>query len=127
MHVTSLKCIPYLSHRQTPFAVGPEDSASVILARIGEGKYSLVGGAWDSMSDVAKVTNCINSWISILLFSFSPMITKFMGNMLIHNHFAFSLGLGQTNASRKPASATNGKTGKKMFFRELRYLSYFST
>lgn len=39
---------------QTPFAVGPEDSASVILARIGEGKYSLVGGAWDSMSDVAK-------------------------------------------------------------------------
>lgn len=41
---------------QTPFAVGPEDSASVILSRIGEGKYSLVGGAWDSISDVAKVT-----------------------------------------------------------------------
>ena len=42
--------------RQTPFALGPEDSASVILSRIGEGKYSLVGGAWDSISDVAKVT-----------------------------------------------------------------------
>ncbi|KAJ7363704.1 Ribosomal protein S6 kinase alpha-2 [Desmophyllum pertusum] len=39
---------------QTPFAVGPEDSATVILARIGEGKYSLVGGAWDTISDVAK-------------------------------------------------------------------------
>ncbi|XP_015752403.1 PREDICTED: ribosomal protein S6 kinase alpha-3-like [Acropora digitifera] len=39
---------------QTPFAVGPEDSSSVILSRIGEGKYSLVGGAWDSISDVAK-------------------------------------------------------------------------
>ena len=36
--------------------MGPEDSASVILSRIGEGKYSLVGGAWDSISDVAKVT-----------------------------------------------------------------------
>lgn len=42
--------------RQTPFAVGPEDSSAVILSRIGEGKYSLVGGAWDSISDVAKVT-----------------------------------------------------------------------
>lgn len=42
--------------RQTPFAVGPEDSAAVILSRIGEGKYSLVGGAWDTISDVAKVT-----------------------------------------------------------------------
>lgn len=39
---------------QTPFAVGPEDSATVILSRIGEGKYSLVGGAWDHVSDVAK-------------------------------------------------------------------------
>lgn len=68
-----------LSHRQTPFAVGPEDSAAVILARIGEGKYSLVGGAWDSMSDVAKVTNCINCWKSLSLFSFSPIIATFMG------------------------------------------------
>ncbi|XP_048577450.1 ribosomal protein S6 kinase alpha-2-like isoform X2 [Nematostella vectensis] len=38
----------------TPFAVGPEDTPSVILKRIGEGKYSLVGGPWDAASDLAK-------------------------------------------------------------------------
>ena len=56
--------------RQTPFAVGPEDSASVILSRIGEGKYSLVGGAWDSISDVAKVTNHILVRIMIFFTAF---------------------------------------------------------
>ena len=50
-----IKYSSFFAIRQTPFAVGPEDSASVILSRIGEGKYSLVGGAWDSISDVAKV------------------------------------------------------------------------
>ncbi|KAK3744812.1 hypothetical protein QZH41_008982, partial [Actinostola sp. cb2023] len=38
----------------TPFAVGPEDPPSVILARIGEGTYSLAGGPWDAASDLSK-------------------------------------------------------------------------
>ncbi|KXJ17060.1 Ribosomal protein S6 kinase alpha-2 [Exaiptasia diaphana] len=38
----------------TPFAVGPEDQPSTILARIGEGTYSLAGGPWDQASDLSK-------------------------------------------------------------------------
>ena len=40
----------------TPFAVGPEDPPSTILARIGEGTYSLAGGPWDQASELSKVT-----------------------------------------------------------------------
>ncbi|XP_005094788.1 ribosomal protein S6 kinase 2 beta [Aplysia californica] len=38
----------------TPFANGPNDTPNDILARIGEGKFSLVGGNWDSVSPQAK-------------------------------------------------------------------------
>lgn len=38
----------------TPFASGPEDTPQMILARIGEGKISLTGGNWDSVSPSAK-------------------------------------------------------------------------
>ena len=38
----------------TPFATGPEDTAEDILARIGEGKISLSGGNWNSVSSAAK-------------------------------------------------------------------------
>ncbi|CAI8017761.1 Ribosomal protein S6 kinase alpha-3 [Geodia barretti] len=38
----------------TPFATGPEDTAEDILARIGEGKISLTGGNWNSISSAAK-------------------------------------------------------------------------
>lgn len=38
----------------TPFANGPNDTPNDILARIGEGKFSLVGGNWDSVSTLAK-------------------------------------------------------------------------
>lgn len=38
----------------TPFATGPEDTPQQILARIGEGKISLKGGNWDSISPAAK-------------------------------------------------------------------------
>lgn len=63
---TIIKFLSFFVFRQTPFAVGPEDSATVILSRIGEGKYSLVGGAWDSISDYAKVTvTSLGSTISI--------------------------------------------------------------
>ncbi|GFO28242.1 ribosomal protein s6 kinase [Plakobranchus ocellatus] len=38
----------------TPFANGPTDTPNDILARIGEGTFSLVGGNWDSVSPQAK-------------------------------------------------------------------------
>ncbi|XP_041351398.1 ribosomal protein S6 kinase 2 alpha-like [Gigantopelta aegis] len=38
----------------TPFANGPNDTPSDILARIGEGKFTLAGGNWDSVSSAAK-------------------------------------------------------------------------
>lgn len=38
----------------TPFANGPNDTPGEILARIGEGQFSLAGGNWDSVSNVAK-------------------------------------------------------------------------
>ena len=38
----------------TPFAAGPDDTPKEILARIGEGKISLSGGNWDSVSSAAK-------------------------------------------------------------------------
>ena len=38
----------------TPFATGPEDTPQQILSRIGEGKISLSGGNWDSISPSAK-------------------------------------------------------------------------
>ncbi|CAG5120317.1 unnamed protein product [Candidula unifasciata] len=38
----------------TPFANGPNDTPNDILARIGEGKFSLVGGNWESVSPQAK-------------------------------------------------------------------------
>ena len=40
--------------RQTPFANGPTDTPSDILARIGEGSISLSGENWDSVSSLAK-------------------------------------------------------------------------
>lgn len=41
-------------YRHTPFANGPNDTPGDILARIGEGKFSLSGGNWDSVSPLAK-------------------------------------------------------------------------
>ncbi|XP_042190058.1 ribosomal protein S6 kinase alpha-3 isoform X4 [Callorhinchus milii] len=38
----------------TPFANGPDDTPDEILARIGSGKFSLAGGYWDTVSDMAK-------------------------------------------------------------------------
>jgi len=38
----------------TPFANGPNDTPNDILARIGEGKFALTGGNWDSVTTVAK-------------------------------------------------------------------------
>uniref|UniRef100_A0A8C7J643 non-specific serine/threonine protein kinase n=1 Tax=Oncorhynchus kisutch TaxID=8019 RepID=A0A8C7J643_ONCKI len=38
----------------TPFANGPNDTPEEILARIGSGKYALIGGNWDTVSDAAK-------------------------------------------------------------------------
>uniref|UniRef100_A0A8D1U4R8 non-specific serine/threonine protein kinase n=1 Tax=Sus scrofa TaxID=9823 RepID=A0A8D1U4R8_PIG len=38
----------------TPFANGPNDTPEEILLRIGNGKFSLSGGNWDSISDGAK-------------------------------------------------------------------------
>lgn len=38
----------------TPFANGPNDTPNDILARIGEGKFTLTGGNWDSVTTVAK-------------------------------------------------------------------------
>ncbi|KAH3739391.1 ribosomal protein S6 kinase alpha-1-like isoform X2 [Dreissena polymorpha] len=38
----------------TPFANGPNDTPNDILGRIGEGKFSLTGGNWDSVSLPAK-------------------------------------------------------------------------
>ena len=43
----------FCSH--TPFANGPNDTPNDILARIEEGKFTLVGGNWDSVSAPAKV------------------------------------------------------------------------
>lgn len=34
--------------------MGPHDTAEVILARVGEGKFNMTGGNWDSISDLAK-------------------------------------------------------------------------
>jgi ribosomal protein S6 kinase alpha-1/2/3/6 len=38
----------------TPFANGPNDTPGDILVRIGEGKFPLTGGNWDSVSPLAK-------------------------------------------------------------------------
>ncbi|XP_061176559.1 ribosomal protein S6 kinase 2 alpha-like [Saccostrea echinata] len=38
----------------TPFANGPNDTPNDILSRIGEGKFTLAGGNWDSVSAAAK-------------------------------------------------------------------------
>ena len=38
----------------TPYAHGPNDTASDILNRIGEGKFTLSGGNWESVSEPAK-------------------------------------------------------------------------
>lgn len=39
----------------TPFANGPSDTPEEILTRIGGGKFSVSGGNWDTISDMAKV------------------------------------------------------------------------
>uniref|UniRef100_A0A8C3Y268 non-specific serine/threonine protein kinase n=1 Tax=Catharus ustulatus TaxID=91951 RepID=A0A8C3Y268_CATUS len=39
----------------TPFANGPSDTPEEILTRIGGGKFSISGGNWDTISDMAKV------------------------------------------------------------------------
>uniref|UniRef100_A0A914UIY4 Uncharacterized protein n=1 Tax=Plectus sambesii TaxID=2011161 RepID=A0A914UIY4_9BILA len=39
---------------QTPFATGPNDTPAQILQRVGEGRFSLSGGNWDSVSELAK-------------------------------------------------------------------------
>ena len=44
--------------RHTPFANGPNDTPNDILGRIGEGKFTLTGGNWDSVSLAAKVGLC---------------------------------------------------------------------
>ncbi|KAK2518694.1 Rps6ka1 [Columba guinea] len=38
----------------TPFANGPSDTPEEILSRIGGGKFSVSGGNWDTISDMAK-------------------------------------------------------------------------
>ncbi|NXY77222.1 KS6AA kinase, partial [Glareola pratincola] len=38
----------------TPFANGPSDTPEEILTRIGRGKFSVSGGNWDTISDMAK-------------------------------------------------------------------------
>ncbi|XP_057238538.1 ribosomal protein S6 kinase alpha-1 [Malurus melanocephalus] len=38
----------------TPFANGPSDTPEEILTRIGGGKFSISGGNWDTISDMAK-------------------------------------------------------------------------
>lgn len=45
----------------TPFANGPSDTPEEILTRIGGGKFSVSGGNWDTISDMAKV------WFDICL------------------------------------------------------------
>ena len=45
------------SFRFSPFASGPEDTPEEILAQIGCGRFLLVGGNWDLVSDSAKVTH----------------------------------------------------------------------
>ncbi|KAH7726828.1 ribosomal protein S6 kinase 2 alpha-like protein [Aphelenchoides avenae] len=39
---------------ETPFATGTADKPNDILSRIGEGRFSLTGGNWDRVSDLAK-------------------------------------------------------------------------
>ena len=41
--------------RRTPFASGPNDTPTDILARIDEANLDLTGGNWDSVSVQAKV------------------------------------------------------------------------
>ena len=43
------------SFRKTPFATGPEDAPQQILKRIDDGRITLSGGAWDTVSDLGKV------------------------------------------------------------------------
>ncbi len=45
----------FIYFRHTPFANGPNDTPNEILSRIGEGKFPLTGGNWDSVSPSAKV------------------------------------------------------------------------
>ena len=62
LYSTSIEYVDYVTHlppssfrsSSTPFATGPEDTAEDILARIGEGKISLTGGNWNSISSAAK-------------------------------------------------------------------------
>jgi len=52
--ISIIVCVNVWVCSQTPFANGPEDSAEQILARIGEGKFTLSGGNWDVVSPAAK-------------------------------------------------------------------------
>lgn len=62
-------CFTYylLFNRFTPFANGPDDTPEEILARIGSGKYALTGGNWDSISDAAKVKECITIMVLVIV------------------------------------------------------------
>ena len=52
--LTEANAVVFVNCRQTPFANGPTDTPSDILARIGEGHVNLNGANWDSVSSLAK-------------------------------------------------------------------------
>lgn len=77
--------ILYLCFSHTPFANGPNDTPNDILARIGEGKFSLVGGNWDSVSSLAKVTH---DWCHHHhRFSWLNLVTDCVFYRLNHHYF----------------------------------------
>jgi hypothetical protein len=51
----------------TPFANGPNDTPNDILARIEEGKFTLAGGNWDSVSAPAKVWEAFKFFFIIII------------------------------------------------------------
>ena len=53
-NIDVLKIMKMFLLRTTPFASASADTPSDILERIGEGKFSLSGGNWDTVSPQAK-------------------------------------------------------------------------
>ncbi|XP_025132762.2 ribosomal protein S6 kinase alpha-6 isoform X4 [Bubalus bubalis] len=60
----------------TPFANGPNDTPEEILLRIGNGKFSLSGGNWDSISDGAKGSG--TSLLSSLWIVFQDLLSHML-------------------------------------------------
>ncbi|XP_060572640.1 ribosomal protein S6 kinase alpha-1-like isoform X2 [Ruditapes philippinarum] len=85
----------------TPFANGPNDTPNDILGRIGEGKFSLSGGNWDSVSVAAK--DLVSKMLHV-----DPHKRLAAGDVLKHPWVAMRDNLPHMRLTLQDASAVKG-------------------